>query len=53
MTNEQVVSVPDMLRVTGENTAEFMKQVADHIEKLESAVKQLEDRIKELEDSTK
>ena len=34
MTNEQVVSVPDMLRVTGENTAEFMKQVADHIEKL-------------------
>jgi hypothetical protein len=43
------VSVPDMLRVTGENTAEFMKQVADHIEKLENAVKGLQARVEELE----
>jgi ketopantoate hydroxymethyltransferase len=53
MTNEQVVSVPDMLRVTGENTAEFMKQVADHIEKLEEAVVQLQARVTELEGSAR
>jgi hypothetical protein len=42
-------SVPDMLRMTGENTFEFMKQVADHIEKLEEAVKALQARVEELE----
>jgi len=45
-------SVPEMLRLTAENTAEFMKQVAAHIEKLESAVADLQARISELE-STK
>jgi len=42
-------SVPEMLRLTAENTAEFMKQVAAHIEKLEDAVKQLQTRVEELE----
>jgi hypothetical protein len=42
-------SVPEMLRQTGANTAEFMKQVAEHIDKLEQAVVQLKDRIAELE----
>jgi hypothetical protein len=50
MTEEtQKASVPEMLRVTGENTAEFMNQVASHIEKLEDAVKQLQARVLELE----
>jgi hypothetical protein len=46
---EQTISVPEMLRLTGANTAEFMKQVAEHIDKLEQAVVQLKDRIAELE----
>ena len=51
MSNDNLMplGVPDMLRLTGENTAEFMKQVADHVDKLEKAVVQLQDRIKELE----
>jgi hypothetical protein len=44
-------SVPEMLRLTAENTAEFMTQVAAHIEKLEDAVKQLQARVAELEAS--
>ena len=42
-------TVPEMLRTTGENTAEFMKQVADHILKLENMIVQLKDRVTELE----
>jgi len=42
-------SVPEMLRTTGANTAEFMAQVAEHIEKLEQAVVQLQARVTELE----
>jgi len=42
-------TVPEMLRMTGENTAEFMMQVADHIERLEKAVDELKTRIVELE----
>jgi ubiquinone biosynthesis protein UbiJ len=42
-----------MLRITGGNTAEFMKQVADHIEKLEDAVVQLKARVTELENDNK
>ena len=42
-------SVPEMLRMTGDNTAQFMEHVASHIEKLESRVKELSDRITELE----
>jgi hypothetical protein len=44
-------TVPQMLRMTGENTAEFMMQVADHIEKLEKAVADLKARVVEMESS--
>jgi len=46
-------SVPEMLRTTGENTAEFMKHVAEHIEKLELSVQQLKARVEELEGTAK
>jgi ubiquinone biosynthesis protein UbiJ len=42
-------SVPEMVRMTGNNTAEFMKQVADHIDKLESEIANLQQRVTELE----
>ena len=35
-------TVAEMLRVTGLNTAEFMKQVAEHIDKLEQEKRDLE-----------
>ena len=38
-----------MLRMTGDNTAQFMEHVANHIEKLEQRVKELSDRITEFE----
>jgi hypothetical protein len=43
------ISVSEMLRTTGTNTADFMAQVATHVEKLEDAVKQLQARVAELE----
>jgi cell division septum initiation protein DivIVA len=46
---EEIKSVSEMIRITSENTSEFMDQVAKHIEKLEEAVKGLQDRIAELE----
>lgn len=50
MTNETLTpNVPEMIRTTGENTAGFMKQVADHVDKLETEVAQLTARIKEME----
>lgn len=42
-------SVGEMLRFTGENTANFMIKVAEHIEKLETIIKELTDRVNELE----
>lgn len=49
--NEEVSikSVPDMLRATGLNTAEFMQQVAAHVEFLEMEVARLQDRVTQLE----
>ena len=53
MTEEvRAPTVPEMLRSTGENTAEFMMQVANHIEKLEEAVAGLKVRISELESTS-
>lgn len=54
MSNENLMltelpSIPQMLRVTGGNTAEFMEQVALHIEKLEEEVVRLRTRVEELE----
>jgi len=43
------LSVPQMLKLTGENTAQFMAQVAEHVDKLEQAIVQLQNRVKELE----
>jgi hypothetical protein len=42
-------TVPEMLRMTGTNTADFMNQIATHIEKLEEALVQLKTRVAELE----
>jgi outer membrane murein-binding lipoprotein Lpp len=42
-------SVGQMLRVTGANTATFMEQVAEHVEKLEAEVARLAQRVTDLE----
>jgi hypothetical protein len=53
MTNENLQpTVPQMLRMTGENTSEFMKQIADHIEKLEAEIELAKLRVSELEASS-
>jgi flagellar biosynthesis chaperone FliJ len=49
----KVTTVAEMLRVTGNNTNDFMQQVAEHIDKLENAVKQLQSRVQELEEGAK
>ena len=50
MSNENLMpSIPEMLRMTGGNTAQFMDQVALHIEKLEDEVVRLRKRVDELE----
>jgi hypothetical protein len=46
---EEVKSVSDMIRLTADNSLGFMKQVADHIDKLEEGVVQLQKRVAELE----
>ena len=46
---EQKLSVVDMIRRTGHNTAEFMEKVAAHIEQLEYEVVTLRDRVQNLE----
>ena len=57
MSNENLAppnfpSIPEMLRMTGGNTAQFMEQVALHIEKLEAEVDTLRSRVAELENSS-
>ena len=49
MAEELTVTVSEMLRATGVNTAEFMRQVADHIEKLENRIFELDKRLTEAE----
>jgi hypothetical protein len=50
MTNENLQpSVGQMLRLTGANTAQFMEQVAQHMEKLEAELALANARITELE----
>jgi len=51
MINEtpQTISVSDMLKKTGENTANFMIKVSEHIDTLEAEVIKLQERIVELE----
>lgn len=49
LTPQALPSIPEMLRMTGGNTAQFMDQVALHIEKLEDEVAVLRQRVQELE----
>ena len=50
MTEEKTsITVGEMLRTTGENTARFMYQIAEHIEGLEKEIQKLTDRITDLE----
>jgi len=54
MTNEDVQpTVGQMLRMTGSNNADFLEQVAIHVEKLESEVARLEKRVTELEGNSR
>ena len=46
-------SVAEMLRITGGNTALFMNQFAEHLDKLEAEIVQLKHKIQELEESQK
>lgn len=47
--NLQPPNVGQMLRMTGANTAQFMEQVALHVEKMETEVIRLTARVAELE----
>ena len=49
MTEEKRPTVVDMLRTTGNNTAEFMHKVAAHIETLEKEIIRLQQRVEEME----
>lgn len=42
-------SVGQMLRMTGNNTSQFMEQVAQHVEQLEMEVARLQERVNQLE----
>lgn len=41
------ISVSEMLKLTGANTAAFMLHVAEHIERLEQRIKELESKSNE------
>jgi len=45
----QTISVSDMLKKTGENTANFMIRVSEHVDNLEAEIAKLQTRISELE----
>jgi len=49
MAEELKPTVSQMLRMTGVNTAQFMDQVAQHVEKLEMEVVRLQERVTALE----
>ena len=50
MSNENLKpTVAQMLRMSGGNTAEFMEQVALHVEKLEMEVARLKERVADME----
>lgn len=53
MEEKTSVTVGEMLRTTGENTARFMYQIAEHIEGLEKEIQRLADRVAELESNQK
>lgn len=45
----KALSVSAMLKLTGSNTADFMKRVADHVDDLEHQIALLQERVTELE----
>jgi hypothetical protein len=50
MTDEtKELSVSEMLKLTGSNTADFMERVAEHVDELENRVRLLQARVTELE----
>lgn len=48
-TNQQPIKVSDMIRTTAENQANFLSQIANHIDELEQSIVQLTNRISDLE----
>jgi methyl-accepting chemotaxis protein len=49
---QQPIKVSDMIRTTAENQADFLTQIANHIDKLEDSIVQLTNRISDLESKT-
>ena len=48
-TKQEPTKVSDMIRTTAENQANFLAQIANHIDKLEDSIVQLTNRISDLE----
>jgi hypothetical protein len=48
-TETKTLSVSEMLKLTGSNTADFMKKVADHVDDLEHQIVLLKERVTDLE----
>ena len=51
-TKQEPTKVSDMIRTTAENQANFLAQIANHIDKLEDSIVQLTNRISNLESKT-
>lgn len=51
-TKKEPTKVSDMIRTTAENQADFLSQIANHIDKLEDSIVQLTNRISDLESKT-
>ena len=51
-TKQEPTKVSDMIRTTAENQANFLSQIANHIDKLEDSIVQLTNRISDLESKT-
>jgi hypothetical protein len=49
---QEPIKVSDMIRTTAENQADFLTQIANHIDKLEDSIVQLTNRISDLESKT-
>lgn len=51
-TKQEPTKVSDMIRTTAENQANFLSQIANHIDKLEDSIVQLTNRISNIESKT-
>lgn len=52
MTQETLQKVSELLRITANNSIEFYKQVADHIDYLENTVIDLQQKLSQYEELT-